>query len=432
MFFNYVLKDINIYSIAIQFKMSLQGLIDKPKELLELIDTCLKPKEKEKKQFGEVFTPPKLIEEMLDKLPLEVWTNPDLKWLDPASGMGNYPIMVYLRLLENLTCIEDIKERKKHILENMLYMVELNKKNVFVCKQIFDINNEYKLNVYNEDFLKFKSDIQFDIIMGNPPYNDASGNKGKGHILWNKFVELSLNNLLKENGYLVFIHPSLWRQFEHPLLEKIKIKQILYLEIHNTNDGQKMFKCATRYDWYILQNIKYYKKTIIKDEENKVNEIDLRKWKFIPNMLFDEIKELISNNDNEKLDVNYYRSNYGTEKKIISKNKNDEYKYPVIYSINKKNELSLRYSNTDKNGHFNLSKFIFSNGAGFYCDVKGDYGLTEWAYCIYDQPENLYKIQKAFKTNKFNKIKDALLLDSKSYNIKVMKLFKKYFYNEFL
>jgi hypothetical protein len=37
--------------------MSLQSLIDKPKELLELIDSCLKPKDIEKKKFGEVFTP---------------------------------------------------------------------------------------------------------------------------------------------------------------------------------------------------------------------------------------------------------------------------------------------------------------------------------------------------------------------------------------
>jgi hypothetical protein len=37
--------------------MSLQSLIDKPKELLELINDCLKPKVMEKKQFGEVFTP---------------------------------------------------------------------------------------------------------------------------------------------------------------------------------------------------------------------------------------------------------------------------------------------------------------------------------------------------------------------------------------
>jgi hypothetical protein len=43
----------------------------------------LTPSEDEKKLFGEVFTPIPLIEEMLDKLPEEVWTNPDLKWLDP-------------------------------------------------------------------------------------------------------------------------------------------------------------------------------------------------------------------------------------------------------------------------------------------------------------------------------------------------------------
>ena len=37
--------------------MGLKSLIDNPKELLELINECLKPKEIEKKKFGEVFTP---------------------------------------------------------------------------------------------------------------------------------------------------------------------------------------------------------------------------------------------------------------------------------------------------------------------------------------------------------------------------------------
>ena len=44
----------------------------------------------------------KLVNEMLDKLPLEVWYNKDLKWFDPANGMGNYPIAVYLRLINTL------------------------------------------------------------------------------------------------------------------------------------------------------------------------------------------------------------------------------------------------------------------------------------------------------------------------------------------
>jgi hypothetical protein len=45
---------------------------------------------------------------------------------------------------------------KKHIIENMLYMSELNKKNVMVCKQIFNINNEYKMNIHEGDSLEIK------------------------------------------------------------------------------------------------------------------------------------------------------------------------------------------------------------------------------------------------------------------------------------
>jgi hypothetical protein len=52
--------------------MSLQSLIDNPKELLELINNCLKSKNIKKKQFGEVFTHMPRVTEMLDKLPIEV------------------------------------------------------------------------------------------------------------------------------------------------------------------------------------------------------------------------------------------------------------------------------------------------------------------------------------------------------------------------
>ena len=197
-------KKTNTYNISVQFKMSLQSLIDNPKELLELITECLKPKDIEKKQFGEVFTPMILVNEMLDKLPKEIWKTKNLKWLDPATGMGNFPIAVYLRLMDGLEDeIKDIKTRKKHILENMLYMCELNKKNVLVCNQIFDINNEYKLNLYEGDTLEFKPfEIfkvkQFDVILGNPPYNKGGirSHTGKqlgekNETIWTKFIEKS-------------------------------------------------------------------------------------------------------------------------------------------------------------------------------------------------------------------------------------------------
>ena len=69
----------------------------------------------------------------------------------------------------------DIKKVHLKIIKNMLYMCELNKKNVLVCKQIFDINDEYKLNLFQGDSLEMKfvevfGLDKFDIILGNPPY----------------------------------------------------------------------------------------------------------------------------------------------------------------------------------------------------------------------------------------------------------------------
>ena len=135
-----------------------KSIIDEPKKLIELINDCLKPKEEEKKKFGEVFTPLTLVEEMLDKLDDEyrkthdnksIFSIKKFKWFDPANGMGNFPVIIYLRLMEGLKGkIKNESKRKRHILENMLYMSEINKKNVVVCKQIFDIKNKYKLNIY--------------------------------------------------------------------------------------------------------------------------------------------------------------------------------------------------------------------------------------------------------------------------------------------
>ena len=101
--------------------MSLQSLIDKPKELLELINECLKPKDIEKKKFGEVFTPMHLVNEMLDKLPKDVWKNKKLKWFDPAVGMGNFPIAVYLRLMKGLKNKISDKKKKTYIRKNVIY-----------------------------------------------------------------------------------------------------------------------------------------------------------------------------------------------------------------------------------------------------------------------------------------------------------------------
>ncbi len=178
-------------------------------DILTIIRKHLAVKDTEKKLYGEVFTPVELVCEMLDMLPKEVWKNPNLKWLDPANGIGNYPIVVYYKLMDSLCDIPQTK-RSKHIIEEMLYMVELNPINVGVCKKIFNmIDKEATPNIYNKDFLVWSenTDKRFDVIMGNPPYQDIneSGNSKHGSgKLYPDFIGNSIK-LGKKNSILTKI-----------------------------------------------------------------------------------------------------------------------------------------------------------------------------------------------------------------------------------
>jgi hypothetical protein len=439
---NYFDKNSNTYNISIQFKMSLQSLIDKPKELLELINDCLKPKEVEKKENGEVFTPMKLVNEMLDKLPEEVWKNKNLKWLDPATGMGNFPIAVYLRLMESLKDeIKDEKERKKHILENMIYMCELNKKNVLVCKQIFDINNEYKLNIYEGDSLKVDYNEEFrvkkfDIIIGNPPYN-ASGTKASGNTIWQLFVKSSIK-LLKKNGYICFVHPNGWRKPNtekgkfYGLFEKMtKENTMLYLEIHDVKDGMKQFNCGTRYDWYILQKKKNENhKTKILDQNKVLYEINLNKYNWLANCELELIDKLIANENEEKCQIIQSMSAYEPRKKWISKVETEEFKYPVVHSTPKEG-VRFVWSNRNDNGHYGIKKVIFGD-SGIYnpiLDIDGKYGMTQHSMgIIINNIKEGEKICKILSSVIFGKILKACLWSSFAIEWGMFKDFKNNFY----
>ena len=435
-------KSSNTYNISVQFKMSLQSLIDNPKELLELINDCLKPKEIEKKENGEVFTPIKLINDMLDKLPVEVWNNKNLKWLDPATGMGNFPIAVYLRLMEGLKDeIKDDKKRKKHILENMLYMSELNKKNVLVCNQIFDINNELKLNIYEGDSLKvdynkeFKIK-QFDIIIGNPPYN-APGTKASGNTIWQLFVNNSIK-LLKPNGYICFVHPNGWRKPNtekgkfYGLFEKMTKENILlYLEIHDTKDGMKQFNCGTRYDWYILQKKKNENhKTKILDQNNISYEINLNKYNWLANCELELIDKLIANENEEKCQILQSMSAYEARKKWISKIETKEFKYQVVHST-PKDKPRFVWSNRNDNGFYGIKKVIFGDSGinNPIIDIEGKYGMTQHAMAlIIDDIKEGEKLSKVLCSSMFEKILKACLWSSFAIEWGMFKDFKKNFY----
>jgi site-specific DNA-methyltransferase (adenine-specific) len=109
-----------------------------------------------RKDNDEVFTPPFLIEEMLDKLPKTVWKDPTKTWLDPCAGLGNFSVLILKRLMKGLkTWQPDEELRKKHILENMLYHVEMNPESVEKLQRVLNPEGKYNLNIKCSDFLTF-------------------------------------------------------------------------------------------------------------------------------------------------------------------------------------------------------------------------------------------------------------------------------------
>ena len=373
----------------------MQSLIDNKQQLLEFITDFLKPKDVEKKKFGEVFTPMSLVNEMLDKLPIKVWKDKNLKWLDPASGMGNFPVAIYLRLIESLKdLIPDDNERKRHILENMLYMCELNKKNVFICEMIFD----YKLNIYQGDSLKVDYNKKFgvdkfDIIVGNPPYQKEnkktdSARGGTNNNLYLDFVNMSLS-LLNDNGYLLFIHPLNWRKIGSKIFTDFINRNIHYLKL---NYGGEYFEnVSVKTDYYVLKNSnnKKYKSIIecIYNKKNyKSNIILSNKLKFIPNLFNKYINSIL-----EKIHL------YGKEYKCIissdchkarshvKKGKDKTYKFPLFNTSGHPYEF---FSSKEHKDHY-LKKVILSNSgklSPFYDD--GKLGTTQDSmYILVDSKE---------------------------------------------
>lgn len=74
----------------------------------------------------EVFTPPTLVNQMLDMLPEELWSNPDARFLDPVCKTGVFLREIAKRLMNGLEKkIPDQQERVNHIFKNQLFGIAI-------------------------------------------------------------------------------------------------------------------------------------------------------------------------------------------------------------------------------------------------------------------------------------------------------------------
>ena len=181
-------------------------------KVLDIIHKRLTPRQKQKKEAGEVFTPIELVEKLVAHLPKSVWKNPEMKWIDPANGIGNFPVVIFYKLDEGLKEWEPSeKRRRKHIIENMLYMIELQSNNSRVARRIFETLCEgCKPNILTGNTLeitpaKLKAKgfpEKYDIVMGNPPFQ-----KGRNMMFYVYFIDFA-NKVIKDNGYLLYVIPN--------------------------------------------------------------------------------------------------------------------------------------------------------------------------------------------------------------------------------
>jgi len=69
----------------------------------------------------EVFTPMELVEYMIDDIDVELLKDPESTFIDNSAGCGNFLVGLKQRLLQY--------HSEEHILENMLYAVEMMEDN---------------------------------------------------------------------------------------------------------------------------------------------------------------------------------------------------------------------------------------------------------------------------------------------------------------
>jgi hypothetical protein len=138
------------------------------------------------------------------------------------------------------------------------------------------------------------------------------------------------------------------------------------------------------------------------------------------------IKKLIGGKD--KCEILYSRNNYGADKKWISKEKSNEYKYPIVHSTP---WSGVRYvwSNKNDNGSFGVKKVIFGDSGicNPVLDLEGKYGMTQHAMGIVDGT----KIMNAIVTPEFRKVLDACLWSSYAIEWNIFSDFRKDFYKYF-
>jgi hypothetical protein len=398
-------KDLNLFKRIKALTNKNINKMEHIKDIILMLREYVKVGEVEKKKFGEVMTPLELVKEMLLTLPENVWSDPNLKWLDPANGTGPYPIMVIYKLMNGLKDWEpDEEKRYKHIIEKMIYVAELQPKNMFLYMCAVDPFDSYKLNIYTGSFLGEGFDYhtkevwgieKFDIVIGNPPYNQM----------------IDMDFLCKSHDIsdiILYVHPSTWLLDEKSkqkkfLTTKDKVgKDLVSITLFN---GNKMFRIAL----FVPCVITYINKNIEHEEikcSDKVNNKEIKYMniyeinKFSNNFEYFSIKRKIkiaSDKDNllnnKNIDKGQYYVNIAQIRGNVIKNSDDKMVKDDFYTlitkdtiVNSIKEKHMFFSFTTQLEAENFLSYIKTDFCRFCLSIyknnsqldRGELGIIPW------------------------------------------------------
>ena len=441
--------------------------------ILQIIDDRLIADEVAKKDRGEVFTPLNLVREMLfgirkssleefkDKMPtvksteyikliwglnekgefiddneddriggipLAVWRDPDTKWLDPANGIGNFPVVAFYMLdyqlgkhgLKgfNLKGDDNKVKRRRYIVKNMLFMIELNKGNVNTSRKIFDkIVPGVTANICCADTLKMSDEKlkelfgvnKFDVIIGNPPFNSGGirskvGEKKDTKTLWPEFIKHSLN-WLKDDKYLVFITPNTWIELNSPISKVILENQILSLKSYDVVQSHALFSNESGeipLVHYSIQKVSSKDDTYIYDSsDNNYKLYNIYTNDFIPSSGISLISKIMKVSKKYGNLEKYYENTQTKDKTHMKEKLQGPYIYPLINISNSK--INIKYSDICYKHNNNKGKLVFPNFSMGYPIYDKDGildGAANMMFTVYaDNIETLINIQKLFYTH---------------------------------
>ena len=234
---------------------------------------------------NEVFTPPRVVNNVLDLLPENVWKDPSLRWLDPGAKTGVFPREITKRLMVGLAeAIPDEAERLQHILGEMVFAFAITDMTAMMTRRSLycskDASSELSAsqlptkegNVWHERIehsydakdrcaecggykqgleqdgrdnyaygfihaegrqqITKETNMKFDVVAGNPPYQMDADSEGKNVIaLYDAFVNQARD---LNPQYIAMIIPSRWMaggrgldEFRTTMLADKRIRRIV-------------------------------------------------------------------------------------------------------------------------------------------------------------------------------------------------------------